>query len=57
MPTNKADDNPRQILKNGYQPKACITKVIHGQAVEIPISQLNLIPPKGGTAVVSSKKK
>jgi hypothetical protein len=57
MPNNNLDTYVQPVLKRGYQPKACITKVIQGKPVEIPLSQLNIIPPKGGTAVVSSKKK
>jgi hypothetical protein len=56
MPTHKADNNTRPLLKNGYQPKDYITKVIDGKTVQIPISQLNIIPPKGGTAVVRPKQ-
>jgi hypothetical protein len=55
MPTNKADDDTRRLLKNGYQPKDYIIKVIDGKPVQIPVSQLNITPPKGGTAAVRPK--
>ncbi|MDR1905242.1 MAG: hypothetical protein LBQ88_23550 [Treponema sp.] len=52
---NKAvDTTGRQ--KNGYTPKGYVTEVIKGQTVNIPVSELKIIPPKGGTAAVTLKK-
>jgi multidrug resistance efflux pump len=43
-------------LREGYQPKGYITKVVQGQPVKIPVSQLKINPPQGGTAAVQPKK-
>jgi hypothetical protein len=43
-------------LSKGYQPKGYITMVINGQTEKIPVSQLKINPPQGGTAAVTPKK-
>jgi hypothetical protein len=40
----------------GYTPKGYVTQVVEGKTVNIPVSQLKIIPPKGGTAAVTPKK-
>jgi hypothetical protein len=54
--TNKKDDDTRRLLRNGYQLKGYITRVINGNPVQIPVSRLDIIPPKGGTAAVRPKQ-
>jgi hypothetical protein len=45
-----------QILKNGYTAKDRITTVIKGQTVKVPVAQIKIIPPQGGTTAVTPKK-
>jgi hypothetical protein len=42
-------------LQNGYTPKGKITATIKGQIVTVPVAQIKIIPPQGGTAGVVSK--
>jgi hypothetical protein len=42
--------------ENGYTPKGYVTQVIKGQTVNVPVSELKIIPPKAGTAAVTIKK-
>jgi hypothetical protein len=52
---NKADDNRERQIR-GYTPKGYIIQEVNGQAVKIPVTELKIIPPKGGSAVVPLKK-
>jgi hypothetical protein len=44
------------VLKNGYTPKGLVTMVIKGQPQKVPVAQIKINPPQGGTAAVTSKK-
>jgi hypothetical protein len=57
MNGNNTPENKSRRLQNGYQPKDYITKEIEGRTVQIPISQLNIIPPTAGTGAVTPKQK
>lgn len=39
-------------LPSGYQASGFITKIIDGKEVDIPLDELEIIPPKGGTSIV-----
>jgi len=45
------------LLQKGFQPKAYVTKVIQGQSVQIPLSQIKITPPTSGTGVITPKQK
>jgi len=51
------DKNGSRYRKNGYSGKGYITKVIAGKPVNIPISQIKIIPPTSGTGAVILKQK
>ena len=46
---------PVEKLQNGYTPKGQITATINGQTVKVPVAQIKIIPPQGGTAGVVPK--
>jgi hypothetical protein len=48
------NNTPRQ--ERGYTPRGYVTQVVKGQTVNIPVSELKINPPKGGTAAVTPKK-
>jgi hypothetical protein len=39
-------------LKNGYRPKGHVTVQVEGQLVKVPVAQIKIVPPQGGTAAV-----
>jgi hypothetical protein len=41
----------------GYHGKGYITMNIQGKQVKIPVTQLKIIPPKGGTAAVWERER
>lgn len=45
----------RVHLQNGYTPKGKVTATIKGQSVAVPVAQIKIIPPQGGTAGVVPK--
>jgi hypothetical protein len=45
-----------QLLKNGYEPKGYVTREVNGKTVQVPVSELKIIPPTAGTAAVFPKK-
>ncbi|GHT95345.1 hypothetical protein FACS1894141_3780 [Spirochaetia bacterium] len=52
---NIAHSEP-QRLQNGYTPKGYVTQVVQGRTVQIPVSQVTILPPTSGTAAVTPKK-
>jgi hypothetical protein len=56
MPDTNNIKNSSQWREDGYTPKGYVTKVIEGKTVNIPVSQVTIIPPKSGTAAVTPKK-
>jgi hypothetical protein len=57
MPDNNSEYYTQRELRKGFAPKGYIVKEIQGKQVKIPVTQLKIIPPKGGTAAVTPKKK
>ncbi|GHU64958.1 hypothetical protein FACS189447_03000 [Spirochaetia bacterium] len=57
MKVNNVARSDPQRLQNGYTPKGYITQVVQGQTVQIPVSQVTIIPPTSGTAAVTPTKK
>jgi hypothetical protein len=53
MPKHEA----RNIVTEGYQPKAVITKTVQGKSVQIPLAKIAIKPPQGGTGAVTPKNK
>ncbi|GHT87330.1 hypothetical protein FACS1894137_14480 [Spirochaetia bacterium] len=56
MNGNNLDWYSQPVLEKGFSGKGYVTQVIQGKPVKIPTSQLNIIPPKAGTAAVTPKK-
>jgi hypothetical protein len=57
MNGNNSDWYSQKALEKGFSGKGYVTQVIQGKLVKIPTSQLNIIPPKTGTAAVTPKGK
>jgi hypothetical protein len=56
MPEYNQAVDATEKQRNGYTPKGYVTQVVGGKTVNIPVSELKIIPPKGGTAAVTPKK-
>jgi hypothetical protein len=56
MKSNNMAHSDPQRLQNGYIPKGYVTQVVEGQTIQIPVSQVKIIPPTSGTAAVTPKK-
>ncbi|GHU60845.1 hypothetical protein FACS189445_1390 [Spirochaetia bacterium] len=56
MKVNNVARSDPQRLQNGYTPKGYVTVVQGQQTVQIPVSQVTIIPPTSGTAAVTPKK-
>ncbi|GHV81566.1 hypothetical protein AGMMS49991_01240 [Spirochaetia bacterium] len=56
MKINNVTNGEPQRLQNGYTPKGYVTQVVQGQTVQIPVSQITILPPKSGTAAVTPRK-
>ncbi|MHB9291198.1 hypothetical protein Holit_00270 [Hollandina sp. SP2] len=57
MKSNKTDIYNQPLMERGFSGKDYITMNIQGKPVKVPLSQLDITPPKGGTAAVTLKKK
>jgi hypothetical protein len=49
------NDRNTHVIIGGFTPKGYITQEVNGKTVQIPVSKLKIIPPKGGTAAVTPK--
>ncbi|GHT55460.1 hypothetical protein FACS1894109_02050 [Spirochaetia bacterium] len=56
MKSNNVVENNTQWRQDGYTPKGYVTQVVQGRTVQIPVSQVTIIPPTSGTAAVTPKK-
>lgn len=57
MPEVYAPKLSGPVLEKGYAPKGYVTVGIKGsQPVKVPVAQVKIVPPQGGTAAVKPKK-
>jgi hypothetical protein len=57
MSDNNSEYYTQNELQKGFSPKGYIVQLVQGKQIKIPVAELKIIPPKGGTAAVSPKKK